>query len=117
EGRLVLRLAPLLAADPVDRAVARGGREPAAGVGRYAGLRPLLQRGHERLTRRLLCDVDVTEAADERGDQAAVLLAEDPLDGRRPALHQRCVTSLSRLPRRDGPRPCPRRPWSPRPRA
>src|SRR5205085_963729 len=88
EGRLVLRLAPLLAADPVDRAVARGGGEPAAGVGRYAGLRPLLQCGLERLARRLLGDVDVTEAADERGDQAAVLLAEDPLDGRRSVLHR-----------------------------
>ena len=39
------------------------------------------------LTLRLLGDVDVTEAADERGDQAAVLLTEDPLDGRRSALH------------------------------
>jgi len=39
------------------------------------------------LARRLLGEVDVTEAADERGDQAAVLLAEDLLDGRRSTLH------------------------------
>jgi len=88
QGSLVLGVALVLAADPIDRPVARGGGEPAAGVGRYAGLRPLLQRGHERLTRRLLCDVNVSEAADERGDQAAVLLAEDPLDGRLSALHR-----------------------------
>ena len=31
---------------------------------------------------------DVTEAADERGDHAAVLLAEDPLDGRRFVMHR-----------------------------
>ena len=91
ECRLMLGVALLVAADPVDRAVARGRGEPAAGVGRHAGLLPLLQRGHERLARRLLCDVDVTEAADERGDQAAVLLAEDPLDGRRSALHRSVV--------------------------
>jgi len=88
EGRLVLGVAQLLPADPVDRAVARGGGEPAAGVERYAGFRPLLQRGHERLARRLLREVDVTEAADEPGDQAAVLLAEDPFNGRRAALHR-----------------------------
>src|SRR5207237_10679883 len=91
EGGLVLGVAVLLAADPSDRAVARGGGEPAAGVRRYAGLRPLLERGDERLARRLLGDVDVTEAADERGDQPAVLLAEDPLDGRRSALHRSVV--------------------------
>ena len=123
EGRLVLRAALLLAADPVDRAVARGGGEPAAGVGRYAELRPLLQRGHERLTRRLLRDVDVTEAADERGDQSAVLLAENPLDGCRSALHHCAVFGgrrsgrLRRGRRTDGPRPCPGTPWTPRPRA
>src|SRR3954464_4941798 len=83
----MLGVALLLAAEPVDGAVPRGGGEPAAGVGRYAGLRPLLQCDHERLARRLLGDVDVAEAADERGDQAAVLLAEDPLDGRRSGLH------------------------------
>src|SRR4029079_7164271 len=69
-------------------AVARGGGEPPAGVGRYAGLRPLLQRGDECLARRFFCDVDVTEAADEGVDQRAVLLAEDPLARRRSALHR-----------------------------
>jgi hypothetical protein len=73
---------------PGIRAVARRGGEPAAGVGRYAGLRPPLQRGYKCLARRLLCDVDVTESAARRGDQAAVLLAEDPLDGRRCVLHR-----------------------------
>src|SRR6185503_9153208 len=93
---------------------ARSGGEPAAGVGWYAGLRPLLQRDDQRLSRRVLCDVDVTEAADERGDQAAVLLAEDPFDGRRLALHRSAVvragsgqaverTDLDLAPARLGP--------------
>src|SRR6476661_1010044 len=90
QGRLVLGVALALAADPVDRAVRGGGGEPAAGVGRHAGHGPLLQRHHERLARRVLGEVDVAEPADERGDEAAVLLAEDPLDGR-PAARGRPV--------------------------
>jgi hypothetical protein len=87
ECRLLLDVSLLLAAEPVDRTVACGGGEPAAGVGRHAGLRPLFERDHKRLARRVLGDVDVTEAADEGGNQPAVLLTEDLLDGRRGVLH------------------------------
>ena len=80
EGRLVLGVAVGLAADPVDGPVAGGRGQPAAGVGRYAVDRPLLDGGQERLAGRLLGDVDVAEAADQRGDDPAVLLAVDPLD-------------------------------------
>ena len=80
ECRLVLGVAVGLAADPVDRAVARGRGQPAAGVGRYAVAGPALDGGQQRLAGRLLGDVDVAEAAGQRGDDPAVLLAVDPLD-------------------------------------
>ena len=80
ERRLVLGVAVGLAPDPVDRAVAGGRGQPAAGVGRYAVTGPPLDGRQQRLAGRLLGDVDVAEAADQRGDDAAVLLAVDPLD-------------------------------------
>lgn len=54
-------------------------------MGRDPRGRPPLEGDQERLAGRLLGDVDVTEAADQRGDQAAVLVPEDALDlgGRR----------------------------------
>ena len=42
--------------------------------------RPALEGDDECLAGRLLGDVDVTEAAHQRGDDPAVLLTEDPLD-------------------------------------
>ena len=115
ECRLVLGVAVGLAADPVDRAVAGGRGEPAAGVGRYAVPGPPLDRGEERLAGRLLGDVDVAEAADQRGDDPAVLLAVDPLDrGRGIRRVHPAVRPPEARAGRAGPRPCPRRPSRPR---
>jgi len=47
------------AAKPVDRAVACGGGEPAAGVRRDPSLRPLLGRDQKGFRHRLLGKVDV----------------------------------------------------------
>jgi len=55
-------------------------RASICGVGWYAGPWPLLQCSHERLARRLLGDVDVTEAPDQHGHRATVLLAEYNFD-------------------------------------
>ena len=83
-----------LASDPVDRAVAGGRGQPAAGIGRYAVARPPLDGRQQRLAGRLLGDVDVAEAADQRGDDPAVLLAVDPLDRRARAIHPRRALCL-----------------------
>src|SRR5882724_9304482 len=58
-------------ADPVDGAVAGGGDDPGAGVGREFG--PLLQRDGERVLDRLLGEADVTEEADQGCHAPAVL--------------------------------------------
>ena len=114
ECRLVLGVAMGLAPNPVDRAVAGGRGEPAAGVRRYAVPGPALDRGQERLPGRLLGDVDVAEAADQGGDDPAVLLAIDPLDrGGGIGRDHPAVRPPARAGK-DGPRPCPRRPSRPR---
>src|SRR5688500_4119566 len=76
----MLVVAPLLSAEPVERPASGGRHEPAARVWRRALDRPALEGDDERLAGRVLGDIDVTEAAHQRGDHAAVLLAEGPLD-------------------------------------
>ena len=71
-----------VAADPVDRAVAGGGDQPGARVRRRAVAGPALGGGRERLLGGLLGEVEVAEEADQGGQDAAPLLAEDPLDQR-----------------------------------
>ena len=71
----------LLAADAVDRAVARGGHEPRARVRGRALARPALRGDRERLLRGLLGEVEVAEEADQRGDDAPPLIAEGLLEG------------------------------------
>ena len=66
---LVLALEPLAAPQHVDRAVLRGGHEPGARVVRDARLRPLLERGDERVLRQLLGEADVAHDAREAGDE------------------------------------------------
>jgi hypothetical protein len=61
-------------ADPSGRG------QPAARVGRRAVDGPAFEGGDQSLAGRLLGDVDVTEAADQRGDHPAVLLAGGALD-------------------------------------
>ena len=113
QGRLVLGVAVGLAADLVDGAVAGRRGQPAAGVGRDAVDGPLLDRGEERLGGRVLGDVDAAEATDERGDDPAVLLAVDPLDRLLRVHRVGGGHALRCRPGTGGPRPCPRRPWSP----
>ena len=72
--------ASLFAAQPVDRAVLGGGHEPGARVVRDARLRPLLERGDERVLRQLLGQADVAHDAREAGDQPGRLDPPDRVD-------------------------------------
>jgi hypothetical protein len=69
-----------VAADAVDRPVARRQREPGARVGRLTGARPALGGDRERLLRGLLGEVEVAEEADQVGQDAPPLLVEDPFE-------------------------------------
>jgi hypothetical protein len=65
------------ASEAVDSAVAGSRGDPATRVGRYSHLRPLLRRYRERLCNGVLGEVDVAEDADQGGEDAPVLLAEE----------------------------------------
>ena len=80
DGSGVLAVAQRLAAGSVDRAVARGGDDPAGRARRDAGARPGLERDGERLLHGLLGEADVADEAREGGDRAAVVVAEHALD-------------------------------------
>ena len=80
----MLGVAQLLASNAIDGPVAGSGCQPAAGVGWDTVGRPPFQSDDECLARRVFGDVEITEPAGERGDDAAVLLAVDRLDGRSP---------------------------------
>jgi hypothetical protein len=71
-----------LAADPVDRPVASGGDEPGARVVRRPLARPALGGDRERLLSGLLGELEVAEEADQVGEDAAPLVAEDLLEDR-----------------------------------
>src|SRR5205807_9271392 len=71
-----------LPADAIDRPVASRDHEPSAWVGGSAVARPSLRRDRERLLGGLLGEIEVTEEADQRREDAAPLLAEDVLDQR-----------------------------------
>ena len=75
------------------------------GLGGTPSTRPPLDRGEQRLAGRLLGDVDVAEAADQRGDDPAVLLAVDPLDRGLESVESIRRQARAR-PGRAGPRPC-----------
>ena len=77
-----LRRERAIAADAVDRAVARGGHEPRARVGGRAVARPALGGDRERLLRGILGELEVAEEADQRGEDAAPLVAEGLLEDR-----------------------------------
>jgi hypothetical protein len=78
-----LRREGAVASDPVDGPIARRRRQPGARIGRLARARPSLGRDRERLLRGLLGEVEVAEEADQVGQDAAPLLAEDPLQRNR----------------------------------
>jgi hypothetical protein len=69
-----------VAIDAVDRAVPGRRREPCAGVSGDAVARPPLGRDRERLLRRFLGEVEVAEELDQRSEDAAPLVAEDPVE-------------------------------------
>src|SRR5215472_12035508 len=73
-GLLLLVIALVLAPDPVDGLAVGGGGQPGAGIGGYAVGRPPLNGGRERLGRRLLGDVEVTETPGQGGDHPGPLL-------------------------------------------
>jgi hypothetical protein len=79
-GLGVAILTRCLAAQPVDRAVARGRDDPTRRGGRQPVRRPAPEGCGERVLDRFLGDVDVAEDADQDGHRAPVLLAEDTLD-------------------------------------
>src|SRR5581483_1902642 len=67
-GVLVLARALVLAPDPVDGLAVGGGGQPGAGIGGNTVGRPPLDGGGERLGRRLLGDVEVTETLGQGRD-------------------------------------------------
>ena len=71
-----------IAAEPVDRAIAGGNRQPRARVGRWAVPRPALRSDRERLLRGFLGEIEVAEEADQAGDDTAPLVPEDLLEQR-----------------------------------
>ena len=68
-----------LAADAVDGAVARGHGEPGARVVGHAVARPALGGDRERLLGGFLGEIEVAEEADQVGEDATPLVAEDLL--------------------------------------
>jgi hypothetical protein len=71
-----------VAADPIDRSVPRGGREPGARVVRGAVARPALGGDRERLLSGFLGELEVAEVADQVCENAPPLVAEDPVEDR-----------------------------------
>ena len=71
-----------VAADAVDRAVARRGHEPGARVVGRPVARPALGGDRERLLGGFLGELEVAEEADQAGEDAAPLVAEDLLEDR-----------------------------------
>ena len=69
-----------VAADTVDRAVARGRDQPRPRVRRRAIGRPASRRERERLLDGILGEVEVAEEADQEGEDARPLLAVEALE-------------------------------------
>jgi hypothetical protein len=69
-----------IAADAIDRAVARGRDQPARRVRRDPVSRPALRRDREGVLRGLLGEVEVAEEADEGGEDLPPRVAEGLLE-------------------------------------
>src|SRR4029453_7533210 len=80
----VLLVADLLAPQPVDRLVDGDPGQPGRRIGRYTVAWPALESDEQRVGECLLCEVDVAEPADQPGDHATVLGAEDLPHGGQP---------------------------------
>src|SRR5579859_4599469 len=81
-----------LTPDAVDRTVPRRRDEPAGGVGGNAALRPAFDRDRQRVLKCVLGEVEVAEDADQGGENARALVADDLLEKRPYAF-----TSASRM--------------------
>ena len=92
-----------VAAQAVDRAVAGRDRQPGARIRRRAVARPALGGDRERLLSGFLGEIEVAEEADQAGEDAAPLVAEDLLEQRLP-LHQRPHLDRAAHPRGRDPR-------------
>jgi hypothetical protein len=79
-----LRRERAIAADPVDRVIARGRRQPRPRVARQPVGGPAPRGGRERLLGGFLGEVEVAEEADQRREDTTPLLAEDLLDRQSP---------------------------------
>jgi hypothetical protein len=75
-----LRRERAIAANPVDRVVARGRRQPRPGIAWQPVGRPAPRGGRERLLGGFLGKVEVAEEADQRRKDTTPLLAEGLLD-------------------------------------
>ena len=75
-----LLAADALAAQPVDRAVARRREDPRRRLRRKAVARPALERGDERVLDRIFGQREVAEGARERCDRATGVVAEAARD-------------------------------------
>ncbi len=71
---------PAPAADPVDRPVPGGRRDPGTRVVGDPAVGPDLEGGDERVLYSLLGEVEVAQDADERRDRPSLLLAEQAVD-------------------------------------
>src|ERR1019366_3475683 len=71
-----------IAADAIDRAVARRRHQPGTGVGRSSVARPALRGDRKGLRRGFLGEIEVAEEADQRSEDASPLLAEGLLQDR-----------------------------------
>jgi hypothetical protein len=79
-----LRREGAVAADAVDRAIARSRHQPCARAGGRPIAGPALGGGRERLLGGFLGEAEVAEKADQHGEDAAPLVAEDLLEGAYP---------------------------------
>jgi hypothetical protein len=82
-----------VAANPVDRAVAGRGHQPATRVVRCAIARPALGGDRERVLSGLLGEVEVAEEADQVGEDTPPLVAEDLLEDRYDSFSGRTSTA------------------------
>jgi hypothetical protein len=78
---LLLVLEALGPADGVDGPALGRGHQPGAGVVGHARLRPLFQRGDERVLGELLGPPDVVQQVGQPGDDPGRLQFPDRLDG------------------------------------
>ena len=70
-------------ANAVECLALRSRSEPGGRVARHTFARPMLQRRNQRILQRVLGQLEIAVTADERGQHAAALIAEDLFDDRR----------------------------------